>query len=113
MDKTVEYREIIKTIMREYERIYNSPPDPDIPTHFVCDDAGGNYMLITVGWKGKTRHHHITSYVRLEDGKFWIEEEWTEEGIATDLLAAGVPNTDIVLGFQPPEMRPYTEFAAA
>jgi hypothetical protein len=37
----------------------------------------------------------------------------TEDGIATDLLEAGVPKEDIVLAFHAPEMRPYTEFAVA
>ncbi|MFN0112370.1 MAG: element excision factor XisI family protein, partial [Blastocatellia bacterium] len=33
--------------------------------------------------------------------------------IATDLEEAGVPKEDIVLGFQPPKVRPYTEYAVA
>jgi hypothetical protein len=33
--------------------------------------------------------------------------------VAGDLEAAGVPKTDIVLGFQPPQVRPHTEYAAA
>ena len=50
----------------------------------------------------------ITLYVRLCHGKFWIEDDMTEEGIATDLLQAGVPKEDIVLAFQPPEARQFT-----
>ena len=42
-----------------------------------------------------------------------IEEDWTEEGITSYLLAAGVPKEDIVLGFHAPEVRPNTEFAVA
>ncbi|MBV7337555.1 XisI protein [Chloroflexi bacterium TSY] len=54
-----------------------------------------------------------TLYVRIRNGKFWIEEDWTEEGIATHLVEAGVPKSDIVLGFHAPNMRPHTEFAVA
>lgn len=43
----------------------------------------------------------------------WIEENWTEDGIATELLAAGVPKDEIVLGFHHPTMRQYSEFAGA
>jgi len=43
----------------------------------------------------------------------WIEQDWTEKGIATELLESGVPNEDIVLGFRHPERRPLTEFAVA
>ncbi|WP_333146915.1 element excision factor XisI family protein [Microcoleus sp. B13-B6] len=52
-------------------------------------------------------------YVRIRDRKFWIEEDWTEDGIATDLVRAGVPKEDIVLAFHEPGMRQYTDFAAA
>jgi hypothetical protein len=45
--------------------------------------------------------------------KFWIEEDWTEEGVATELLEAGVPSSDIVLAFHEPAMRQHTEFAVA
>ena len=50
---------------------------------------------------------------RLKDGKIWLEEDWTEQGIATELLKAGVPKEAIVLAFQPPEMRQLSEFAVA
>ncbi len=50
-------------------------------------------------------------YVRLHNGKFWIEEDGLEQGVATDLLEAGVPKEDIVLAFHHPEIRPLTEFA--
>ncbi|MFN9648942.1 MAG: element excision factor XisI family protein, partial [Pseudanabaena sp.] len=52
-------------------------------------------------------------YVRIRDQKFWIEEDWTEVGIANELIALGVPKEDIVLGFHSPQMRPYTDFAVA
>ncbi|WP_442921720.1 element excision factor XisI family protein [Microcoleus sp. Aus8_D2] len=33
-----------------------------------------------------------------------MEEDWTEYGIATDLVAAGVPKEDIVLAFHEVEL---------
>ncbi|BAY29391.1 fdxN element excision controlling factor protein [Nostoc carneum NIES-2107] len=38
---------------------------------------------------------------------------YTEEGVASDLLAAGVPKEDIVLGFRHPKIRQHTGFAVA
>jgi len=55
----------------------------------------------------------LTVYVRIRDRKFWIEEDWTEDGIAADLVRAAVPKEDIVLGVYEPGMRHYTDFAAA
>jgi hypothetical protein len=51
--------------------------------------------------------------LRIEQGKIWIEEDWTKQGIANELLDAGVPPEDIVLGFQHSSKRPLTEFASA
>ncbi|MGI2904577.1 element excision factor XisI family protein [Tolypothrix sp. VBCCA 56010] len=42
-----------------------------------------------------------------------IEEDRTENGIATDIVRAGVPKEDIVLAFHEPNMRQYTDFAVA
>jgi hypothetical protein len=42
-----------------------------------------------------------------------IHEDGLEDGIASDLVRAGIPKDKIVLGFHPPEVRPYTEFAVS
>jgi hypothetical protein len=52
-------------------------------------------------------------YLRLTNGKIWIEEDWTKEGIAHELVLEGVPHEDIVLAFDPPFVRHLTEFATA
>ena len=80
-------------------------------TELVFDEVRDHYMLFRVGWEQRRRVDGPTLYIRLRNNKFWIEVDWTEDGIATDLLAAGVPHEDIVLAFHPPEKRPFTEFA--
>jgi XisI protein len=47
------------------------------------------------------------------DERVWIQLDNTEDGIAEELIAAGIPKQDIVLGFHEPEIRPYTGFAVA
>jgi hypothetical protein len=44
--------------------------------------------------------------------QIWIQRDGTEDGIANDLIAAGIPKRDIVIAFHPPELRAYTEYAA-
>jgi hypothetical protein len=51
--------------------------------------------------------------VDIINGKIWIQRDGTEYGVARELVDAGVPKSQIVLGFRPPEIRPYTEFAVA
>ena len=86
---------------------------PDVETVFLCDESQDSYLLMDIGWRGKQHVCNPILFVRIRDGKFRIEEDWTEEGIATDLLGAGVPKEDIVLAFQHPSTRAYTEFAIA
>lgn len=44
-------------------------------------------------------------HLRLHDGKVYIERDGTEEGVATTLLAAGIPKEAIVLAFYPERKR--------
>ena len=113
MDRTAEYSALIQRVLNEYVELDRRCRRDSVETLMIADETRNHYILLGLGWSTEERSLYIRIYVRLIDGKFWIEDDWTEEGVATDLLAAGVPHSDIVLGFQPPEMRPFTEFAAA
>lgn len=113
MEKVTTYKQLIKRIMLEYERLYNLQTVPGVEEVVVIDEERGQYLLLSIGWEDKKRVRRTTLHVRLHNDKIWIEEDWTEHGIATDLLKAGVPNHDIVLAFHPPDMRELTEFAVA
>lgn len=111
MDKLIEYPKLIKRILTEYIELSNRSINPEIETFLIVDESKANYIWMNLGWQNGDRVSGMTVYVRIRDGKFWIEEDWTEEGIATDLLRAGVPKEDIVLAFHEPQMRQYTNFA--
>lgn len=113
MDRLAHYRTILKEILTTQATEMEQQPVLGVDTELIIDEAHDNYMLSPVGWSPQGRVRGATLYVRIRNGKFWIEEDWTEEGIATHLLAAGVPKEDIVLAFHAPEVRPYTEFAVA
>ena len=66
-----------------------------------------------MGWHQDERIKSVMIHVRLKDEKIWIEEDWTEEGIATYLLAKVIKKGEIVLEFHSPNVRKYTEFAIA
>lgn len=113
MDKLTEYRNLIKRILTEYVELSKSQFNGEVEHILIMDDARGHYMWLKLGWEDGKRVKYITVYARLRDGKFWIEEDWTEDGIATDLVREGVPKEDIVLAFHDPETRKHTDFAAA
>jgi XisI protein len=113
MDKLTEYRNLIKHILTEYVELSKSQFNAGVEPILIIDDERGHYMWLKLGWENGKRVKYITVYARLRDGKFWIEEDWTEDGIATDLVREGVPKEDIVLAFHDPETRKHTDFAAA
>ena len=109
--KLEQYREIVKQSLSRYVDLINRRPKEGIETEVVFDEIRDHYILHTVGWRDAERVWNTTAYVRIRNGKFWIEVDWLEEGIATDLLEAGVPEEDIVLAFHHPQVRPLTGFA--
>ena len=68
---------------------------------------------MTIGWSAGKRVHFLLVHVDIIDGKVWIEKDNTEDGVASELVQAGVPKAHIVLAFRSPEMRKLTEFAVA
>lgn len=112
MDKIEKYRSIIEKILTEHAAIPYAYDD--IKSQTVFDRASDHYLLVDVGWKKKRfRVHGTLIHVEIIDGKFWIQYDGTEDGIATDLELAGVPKSDIVLAFHEPELRKYTDYAVA
>ena len=113
MDKVTRYKQLIKQALTNYAELLQSPPKSELEVIPIFDDEREQYLIFRTGWKEERRLRYMPLYVRICNDKIWIEEDMTEEGIATYLLEQGVPREDIVLGFQPPQMRPYTEFAVA
>jgi hypothetical protein len=111
MDTLNEYRQIIRNILTEHAQIPYSYGDLQSVT--VFDLNSDHYLLMVHGWEGKRRVHDCIVQVDIIDGKIWIQFDGTEYGIAQELVDAGIPKDKIVLGFKSPEMRKYTEFAAA
>lgn len=113
MDKIIHYRTLIKNILIQYDQLANNPPIPEVETILAFDDEHNQYIWFQVGWNQKERVKGITIHIQIKNNKIWIEEDWTEVGIANDLVDSGVPQSDIVLGFHPPEVRSDTDFAVA
>ncbi len=107
-----EWREIIKKTLADFAAI----PYPDVLTlkaKTVFDEAADIYLIVMEGWQDVRRLHGCLVHVEIKDGKVWIQQDGTEHGVATDLLAAGIPKDRIVLGFKSPQSRVHTGFAIA
>ena len=113
MDKLNQYRQIIQKILTDFQQWASGENQPEIQQCLAFDENRDQYFWFHVGWDGKHREFGVTVYLRIAQGKIWIEKDWTKQGIANQLFEAGVPPEDIVLGFQHPSKRSLTEFATA
>lgn len=109
MDTKLNYSEIVKQILHEYAASYSE--GNEFPLRTIFDDERQSYLLLDVGWYGDKYVHHTPIHIDIINNKIQIQYDDTEEGVAADLLEAGVPRLSIVLGFRPPEVRSCTEFA--
>ena len=112
MEKLDFYRHTVQNILTAIAAIPYS--DPAIAHEAVFDGVNDRYLVMSVGWKKPTyRLHFCLVHVDIRDGKIWIQRDGTEDGIAAELLAAGIPKESIVLAFRSAARRALTEFAAA
>ena len=111
IDKVAHYREILHDLVttRASHRISQG----EIKAEAVIDLKRDHYEVMHVGWQGHRRIHGCVIHLDIIDGKVWIQYDGTDEPVAEDLLEAGVPKEDIVLGFHPADVRSMTEFAVA
>jgi hypothetical protein len=111
MDTSDNDRNLIDDILLEHTRVPYAYGDIQIEP--VFDRRNDRYLLVNVGWDKTGRVHGALVHVDLVEGKFWIQRDGTEDGVATELVANGIPKSRIVLAFRPPEIRKVSEFAVA
>ncbi|MDX1932587.1 MAG: XisI protein [Capsulimonadales bacterium] len=111
MDKLAFYRQTLKNTIQAQADLMNSQPVSGEEVDCVFDEQRDHYLLLKYGWPRGKHIHYTKLHARIHEGKIWIEEDATEEGLANELVAAGIPKDDIVLGFNPPLMRQHTDFA--
>jgi hypothetical protein len=108
-DKLPRYREIIERVLSEVAR-YGTTREVQDRTLF--DRQSDSYAIISEGWHDDERIHHVVIHLEIINGKVWIQADNTDLVIARELERAGIPKSDIVLGFHPPDVRPHTDYAA-
>jgi hypothetical protein len=108
MDPFDRYREIVRRLIEEYASY--KPAYGDIRTEAVVDRDRDHYEVVQLGWSGGRRVHGSIIHIDIRDGKVWIEHNGTDARLGEELVAAGIPRNDIVLGFHPAELRPLTGY---
>ncbi|NET08585.1 MAG: XisI protein [Symploca sp. SIO2B6] len=109
--KLTQYQGYIQSVLKEYAR--NKPSNGDFEVLTVFDTERHHYQIVHLGWDNKRWIHHCTIHVDIRNEKFWLFQNLTEHEIERDLMAMGVPKTDIILGFVPENIRHMTDFGVS
>ncbi len=105
-------RQTIKKILADLAAI-PFPDAVDMTAKTVFDENADEYLVVVEGWQDVRRLHGCLVDLQIKDDKIWVQLDGTEDGVTSDLLAAGIPKQSIVLGFKSPQSRVHTDFAVA
>jgi hypothetical protein len=107
MAKIDKYRQLVQELLKA--RVWTRE---GVESQTIFDTERDHYQLASVGWRNDIhRVYGTVIHVDIKDGKIWVQWDGTENPIADELVEHGVPESDIVLGFQAPYKRQYTGFA--
>lgn len=106
MGKTVEqYKKSVKKMLSEYA--LSSPPWTR--TKLLFDDEHLGYIVMRVGWYKGKRVHRCLIHIDIIDDKVVIQANNTEDLLKTELMARGIPEEKICLGFIPEQAWAFTQ----
>jgi hypothetical protein len=107
----LDYRHLIKCLLREHAKY--PLQDESVENQLIFDGENDHYQLVYIGWQGEKRIYACPIHIDIKDEKIFIQRDFTEAGIAQQLVEKGVPKSDIVLSFRSPFVRKFSEFAIA
>ncbi|MDY7006478.1 MAG: XisI protein [Cyanobacteriota bacterium] len=88
MEKLEKYRNYIKKILTEYHEWASGSVNLNRESCLVFDEIHDQYFWLFMGWEGKKKIRNIQVHIRIKNEKIYIEEDWTEAGIAAELLTS-------------------------
>lgn len=106
-----KYQEIIEKVISDHASFLGD--DDCVQIELVFDRTRDRYLLVEAGWENGRRIYRTLLHLDIINGKIWIQQDSTEEEIATELVTQGIPKERIVLGFKLLQRRQITEFAVS
>ena len=111
MDKINTYREIIQNLLKDY--ISDDYQRQNVDRELIFDVERDHYQIVNVAWEDNHRIYGCILHFDIKNGKIWLQYNGTEIDFAEELVKAGVPKQDIVVGFHSSFMRQFTEYAVS
>ena len=109
MDQMTLQEKAVREVMEEWLAFLTKRARQDV--ELIVDSEKKRFILMSDGWMKFRRLYGPMIDVGIKNGKIWIYEDNTEEGIPDELVAKGIPPQQIVLGWQPEYKRDLTGFA--
>ena len=101
----------VERVMTHWEQ------SPGPLSHFIItavrDTTRYRYTLQQLSRPHGLQVAHTLAHLEIKNGKIYVEVDATEEGLGNELVAAGIPKSQIVLAFYPPALRERGEFAVS
>ncbi|NJO18843.1 MAG: XisI protein [Spirulinaceae cyanobacterium RM2_2_10] len=104
-----QYRQKVQQLLQDYADLDNN--DSEVETETIFDTVRDHYQLVHVGWQDDRRIYGCSLHLDIKDGKIWLQHNGTENDIAAELVALGIPKSNIVIGFHSPFKRQFTDYA--
>ena len=113
MDKVKKYQDIVIGFLERYLAENGDGYGEDVKHRILSDRANNSFQLLTSGWSGTHYLFGPVFHFDIINEKIWMQCNNTEYEVVDELMAEGVDNQDIVLGFLPPHARKFSGFAVA
>lgn len=88
MDRLEKYRQYATEIVHRHAGYQIRRGD--IKLEAITDREHDHYQVMLVGWDHYERVHSSVIHIDIIDGKIWIQEDATEDGVASEFLERGV-----------------------
>ncbi|MEZ4775153.1 MAG: XisI protein [Bacteroidia bacterium] len=111
MEKVARYQKLIRELLEEWAEVRES--EENVENQVIVDTIQNHFQLVRVGWVGDKYIFSPMIHFDIKNDKIWLQANFTDADVARELVDKGVPRQDIVLGFQPPYVRPHTEYGVA
>ncbi|MEQ9672328.1 element excision factor XisI family protein [Coleofasciculus sp. G2-EDA-02] len=106
--ESLNIQEIVQKIIKAHAI---NLKDDQTEVQLIFDNERNHYLMMVVGWYDQRREYESLIHIDIKDNKIWIQSDGTEIGVAKELVEAGIPRQDIVLGYKSPFKRQFTEYA--
>jgi XisI protein len=112
MEKIAKYSHIIQSLLQEMATDTEALQE-EVHEELVFDTVRHHYFIVWVGFTPKSTFMDkvIVHFCIKETGKIWVLANWTEDEVGEELIKRGVDRNDIVVGFQPQDLRIHTGYA--